>query len=116
MAYTGSPDGHPRPERSDERRTDDSSTTAGGLSFTEAIDRRTGCIRASGRLDARAADMVSGTVDALRARGWACIVLDQGGVQAADDAGLHAVRSPEAEVAAAGGRMTLLNWPGGRTD
>ena len=107
MAYTGDPDG---------QQPDGSAVTAGGPSFTEANDRRNGCIRASGRLDTRAADMVSGTVAALRAGGWTRIVLDLGGVQAADDAGLHAVRSLEAEVAAAGGRMTLLNWPGGRTD
>ncbi len=116
MAYTGDPDGYDGHGRSHGRRTDGGSGAAGSASFSEAIDRRTGCIRASGRLDARAADMVSGTVQALRPRGWACIVLDLGGVQAVDDAGLHAVRSLEAEVSAAGGRMTLLNWPDGRTE
>lgn len=80
-------------------------------SFTEAIDRRTGCIRATGHLDSRAADMLSATVEALRRSGNGWIVLDLGGVQAADAAGLHAIRSLEARIAADGGRMALLNAP-----
>ncbi|MGY1737300.1 hypothetical protein [Geodermatophilus sp. SYSU D00684] len=78
-------------------------------SFTEAIDRRTGRIRASGRLDTRAADMLRGTVDALRREGCTWVVVDLDGVQA-DDAGADAVRSLERGVVADGGHMTLVNW------
>jgi hypothetical protein len=88
----------------------------GDCSFTEAIDRRTGCIRASGRLDERAADMVSSTVQTLRDRGWGRIVLDLGGVLAADDAGLRAIHSLERRIAADGGHVALLNCPDAGSD
>jgi anti-anti-sigma factor len=95
---------------------DRSSPTADHQSFTEAIDRRTGCIRASGRLDTRAADMVSGTVEALHERGWDRVVVDLGGVRAADDAGLRAIHSLERRIAADGGHVALLNCPQARSD
>jgi anti-anti-sigma factor len=92
------------------------SLTAADASFTEAIDRRTGCIRASGRLDTRAADMVSGTIEALHDQGWARIVLDLGGVQDADAAGLRTIQSLERRISAGGGHVALLNCPEPRTD
>ncbi|MGY1683210.1 STAS domain-containing protein [Geodermatophilus sp. SYSU D01176] len=79
--------------------------------FSESIDRRTGSIRARGRLDGRAADMLGGTVDALHRSGWGRIVLDLGGVQAVDGAGLRALRSLERRIAADGGHVALLNEP-----
>ena len=116
MTYTGDPYDHHGRGRSDEQPVDSRAATTGGPSFTEAIDRRTGSIRASGRLDTRAADMVSGTVEVLRARGWSRIVLDLSGVQAADDAGLDAIHSLERRIAADGGHVALLNCPDPRTD
>ncbi|MGY1707399.1 STAS domain-containing protein [Geodermatophilus sp. SYSU D00697] len=113
MASTGHPDGHAGGQRGGGEPA--GTTAVEGSSFTETVDPRTGSIRASGRLDTRAADMLSGTIAGLRRGGCTSVLLDLGGVQAVDDAGLHAVRSLEAEVADAGGRMTLLNWPGGRT-
>ncbi|MGY1608439.1 MULTISPECIES: hypothetical protein [unclassified Geodermatophilus] len=85
--------------------------TPGAASFTEAIDRRTGRIRAHGRLDGRAADMLRGTVDALRQGGCAGVVLDLGGVPA-DAVAVDAVRSLEEHVAAEGGHVALVNWRG----
>ncbi len=82
-----------------------------GASFTEAVDRRTGCIRARGRLDGRAADMLTGTVEVLRQSGSGRVVLDLGGVHAVDDAGLEAIRTLQQQVAAQGGRLTLLDPP-----
>ncbi|MGY1634407.1 STAS domain-containing protein [Geodermatophilus sp. SYSU D01186] len=93
-----------------------SPSSGGDCSFTEAIDRRTGCIRASGRLDERAADMVSGTIETLRDRGWVRIVLDLGGVLDADEAGLRALHSLERRIAADGGHVALLNCPDARSD
>jgi anti-anti-sigma factor len=91
------------------------SLTTAGPSFTEAIDRRTGCIRASGRLDTRAADMVSGTVEAMHGQGWTRIVVDLGGVRAADAAGLRTIHSLERRIAAGGGHVAVLNCPEPRT-
>jgi anti-anti-sigma regulatory factor len=113
MSTTGHPDGHAAAQCCCENPREAAAVRGSG--FTETVDPRSGCIRASGHLDTRAADMLSGTVAGLRRGGCTSVVLDLGGVQAADDAGLHAVRCLEAEVAATGGRMTLLNWPGRRT-
>ncbi|SNS96162.1 hypothetical protein SAMN06893096_111121 [Geodermatophilus pulveris] len=55
--------------------------------------------------------MLSSTVEALRRSGSGWIVLDLGGVQAADAAGLRAVRSLETWIAAEGGRVALLDAP-----
>src|SRR5688572_12056821 len=102
MAHTSGPDRSP--------------STGGDRSSTRATARRTRCIRASGRLDERAADMVSGTVQTLRDRGWDRIVLDLGGVLAVDDAGLSAIHSLERRIAAGGGHVALLNCPDAGSD
>ena len=81
------------------------------VSFSEAIDRRTGSIRARGRLDGRAADMLSGSVQALHRSGWGPIVLDLGGVRAVDGVGLQALHSLQSRIAADGGHVALLNEP-----
>ena len=82
-----------------------------GSPFTEIIDGRTGSIHAQGPLTRQAADMLRGTVEALRRSGHTRIVLDLGGVQAVDDAGLHAVRSLQDRTHAAGGHLTVLDAP-----
>ena len=81
------------------------------VSFSEAIDRRTGSIRARGRLDGRAADMLGGTVEALHRSGWGPIVLDLAGVRAVDGVGLQALHSLQRRIAADGGHVALLNEP-----
>lgn len=113
MVMTGAPDSFLAEERGAGAQQD-----AGGRPafaedafFSEAIDRRTGSIRARGRLDGRAADMLGGTVEALYRGGCRRIVLDLGGVLAADDAGLDAIHSLERRIAADGGHVALLNEP-----
>ncbi|MGY1669126.1 STAS domain-containing protein [Geodermatophilus sp. SYSU D00710] len=104
----------PRPDGRDTQESGAAASASprpGEACFTEAIDRRTGRIRARGRLDGRAADMLRGTVDALRQGGCSGVVLDLGGVPA-DAAAVDAVRSLEEHVAAEGGRVALVNWPG----
>jgi hypothetical protein len=112
MATTGHPEDHAtaRHEGHEGEGLQEASAVQGSY-FTETVDPRTGSVRASGRLDSRGVDMLSGTIEGLRRSGCTRVLLDLGGVQAVDDAGLHGVRSPEAEVAATGGRMTLRNWP-----
>jgi len=98
------------PDRGDPRGR---SSPVAHPSFTEAIDRRTGAIRATGRPDTRAADMLSGIVRALHQEGFTLLVLvldlvlDE--VQA-DAVGVHAIESLTREVAARGGHVSLLNW------
>lgn len=89
---------------------------ADGVPFTEVIDGRSGTIRAHGHLDVRAADMLGGAVEALQGSGHVRILLDLGGVQAADAAGLRAIRSLEETVSAAGGRLRVLHRPRWATD
>ncbi len=116
MTKTSEGDGS-QPQPLPEARTPlDASTSAERSSFTEAIDRRTGSVRARGRLDVRAADMLSGTVQALHRSGCQRIVLDLGGVRAADDAGLDALHFLERRIAADGGHVAVLNRPGAATD
>jgi anti-anti-sigma regulatory factor len=108
MATTGHPERVPA-EPGGEHAQETSAVP--GTCFTQTVDLRTGCIRVSGRLDARAADMLSGTIAGLRHGGCLGVVLDLGGVQILDDLGSAALRSLEAEIADAGGRLTLLNRP-----
>jgi len=102
------PDGQTGPRRPE--------PATNGSSFTEIVDGRTGSIRARGHLTRQAADMLRGTVDALRRSGHTRIVLDLGGVQAVDDAGLHAVRSLQDRTHAAGGHLTVLDAPAPHPD
>lgn len=84
--------------------------------FTERIDGRLGAIHAQGHLDVRAADMVRGTVEALRRSGHDAVVVDLRGLSAADADGLHALHSLQDSIRDDGGRLTLVNapqWPGG---
>lgn len=117
MATTRDPGGHSARQRAAESVVDDAARppSADCATFSEAIDRRTGSIRASGHLDSRAADMLGGTVEALHRSGCGQIVLDLGGVQAVDGAGLDALHSLEKRIRAQGGRVALLNVPGPRS-
>src|SRR5690348_7365214 len=54
--------------------------------FTELVDQRRGSVRASGRLTPQAADLLRGTVLALHGDGHPRVVIDLGGVDAADEA------------------------------
>jgi anti-anti-sigma regulatory factor len=79
--------------------------------FRQVVDCRMGAIRAQGHLSRQAADMLRGTVAALRDSGHARIVLDLGDLRSADDLGLHVVRSLQDAVDAGGGHLTGLRVP-----
>ncbi|MDK3257653.1 STAS domain-containing protein [Blastococcus capsensis] len=79
--------------------------------FTERIDGRLGAIHAQGHLTVRAADMVCGTVEALRRSGHDAVVVDLREVSEADEDGLHALHSLAVSVRDDGGRLTLVNAP-----
>ncbi len=86
MAMTGDPDRSRAEQRgagSEQEPGGRSSSAEGTCLSPEAIDRRTGSIRAP----------------------------DLGGVQAVDGAGLRALHSLERRIAADGGHVTLLNEP-----
>jgi anti-anti-sigma regulatory factor len=82
-----------------------------GWTFSEVVDGQLGSVRARGRLDRQAADMLGGTVEALRRGGHARIVLDLAGAYAVDDTGLHLIRSLQDRISATGGRLTVLDAP-----
>ncbi len=113
MAMTGDPDRSRAEKRGagSEQEPGGRSSSAEDVFFSEAIDRRTGSVRARGCLDGQAAAMLGGTVEALHRSGWGRIVLDLGGVQAVDGAGLRALHSLESRIAADGGHVALLNEP-----
>ena len=79
--------------------------------FTEVVDHRAGSIRARGRLTVQGADLLSGAVHALHRGGHRRVLLDLGGIQGADDAGLAMLRQLRASVASAGGTLVLLHPP-----
>jgi hypothetical protein len=58
--------------------------------------------------------MLRGTVEAMQGTGVPTDRLDLGGVQAVDDAGLHAIRSPQDWSSAAGGHLTVVDVPTAR--
>ena len=82
-----------------------------GALFTEVVDRRAGSIRARGRLTVQGADLLSGAVHALHQGGHRRVLLDLGGLQGADDAGLVMLRQLRASVASKGGTLVLLHPP-----
>lgn len=81
--------------------------------FTELVDQQRGSVRASGHLSAQAADLLRGTVLALRGGGHPRVVVDLADVDGADEAGLAVLESVRTAVAADGGRLLLLGAPGG---
>lgn len=84
-----------------------------GAGFSEVVDQRTGAIRAGGHLTEQGADLLRGAVLVLQGRGHDRVTLDLGGVQAADDAGLRALRSLQEAVTAGGRELVLVHVPDG---
>jgi len=84
--------------------------------FTELVDPRRGSVRASGHLTAQAGDLLRGTVLALRSDGHPRVVVDLGGVYAADEAGLATLEAARTAIAADGGTLLVVRAPaaGGR--
>ena len=82
--------------------------------LTETVDRRTGHIRASGRLTALGADLLRGTAQSLHGSGHARVVLDLRDVLDADDAGLDVLRGLGEELAASGGELVVRHAPSAR--
>jgi anti-anti-sigma factor len=79
--------------------------------MTEVVDARKGSVRVSGHLTVQGADLLRGTVDCLRHRGHARVVLDLEEVRAVDFAGLRVLRDLERTVAAGGSELLLLVPP-----
>jgi anti-anti-sigma regulatory factor len=79
--------------------------------MTEVVDARKGSVRVIGHLTVQGADLLRGTVDCLRRRGHARVVLDLEEVRAVDFAGLHVLRDLERTVATGGGELLLLVPP-----
>ena len=102
------PDTRGPSQQAGDRAPGSAAGAASDSSFTEVIDSRLGSVRARGHLTPQAADMLHGTVEALRRSGHDRILLDLGGVQAVSDAGLHAIRSLQDRIDAAGGHLTVL--------
>lgn len=84
--------------------------------FSELVDQRRGSVRASGHLTAQAADLLRGTALALHGGGHPRVVIDLGGVDAADEAGLAGLEAARTAIAADGGTLLLVGRPaaGGR--
>lgn len=80
--------------------------------FTEVVDAHQGVIRARGHLDRRAADMLTGTVEALLRDGHRHVVVDLTDVDAADAAGLDDLATLRDRLGAAGSTLTVLDAPG----
>ena len=88
-----------------------STTPLSRPALTETVNVRTGAIRISGHLTAQGADLVRGTVESLRRSGHTRVLLDLGGVRAADDAGLDVLRDVDRTVTADGGTLLLHRAP-----
>ena len=79
--------------------------------LSETVDRRTGSIRASGRLTLLGADLLRGTAESLHGDGHVRVVLDLRDVRDADDAGLEVLRGLGQEFAARGGELVVRHAP-----
>jgi anti-anti-sigma regulatory factor len=79
--------------------------------LSETVDRRTGSIRASGRLTLLGADLLRGTAESLQEDGHVRVVLDLRDVRDADDAGLDLLRGLGQEFAARGGELVVRHAP-----
>ncbi|SOE00257.1 STAS domain-containing protein [Blastococcus haudaquaticus] len=79
--------------------------------LSETVDRRTGSIRASGRLTVLGADLLRGTAESLHGSGHHRIVLDLRDVRDADDAGLEVIRGLGEDLAARGGELVVHGAP-----
>ena len=81
------------------------------LMLSETVDRRTGCIRASGHLTALGADLLRGTAESLHGSGHVRVVLDLRDVGHADAAGLEVLRGLGRYLAARGGELVVRRAP-----
>jgi anti-anti-sigma regulatory factor len=79
--------------------------------FTELVDQRRGSVRATGRLTPQAADLLRGTVLALHGDGHPRVVIDLGGVDAADEAALATLEAARTAVARDGGTLLVVGGP-----
>lgn len=68
-------------------------------------------MQASGHLTAQAADLLRGTVMALRSGGHPTVVVDLAGVAGADEAALRTLETLRTAVAADGGSVLVLGSP-----
>jgi anti-anti-sigma regulatory factor len=83
--------------------------------LTEVVDGRVGAIRARGRLTGAGADLLRGSVAALRGLGHSRVVLDLRGLDAVEAAGVRELHLLQREVRAGGGELVLLD-PAGAID
>jgi anti-anti-sigma regulatory factor len=82
--------------------------------FTEVVDQRRGSVRASGHLTAQAADLLRGTVLALRGDGHPRVVVDLGDVADAEDGALATLEAVRTALARDGGRLLVVGGPAER--
>jgi anti-anti-sigma regulatory factor len=80
--------------------------------LTEVVDGRTGTIRARGCLTGAGADLLRGSVTALRGLGHHRVVLDLRDLATIDAGGLRELHLLQQEVRAAGGEVVLLDLTG----
>jgi anti-anti-sigma regulatory factor len=80
--------------------------------LTELVDGRTGTIRARGRLTGAGADLLRGSVTALRGLGHHRVVLDLRELETIDAEGLRQLHLLQQEVRAEGGEIVLLDLTG----
>lgn len=77
--------------------------------FEEIVDGRFGSIRVRGRLTPQGADMLRGTVTALRRSGHRHVLLDLRDLLEADAEAMANLRTFEEAITADGGRLTILD-------
>lgn len=80
--------------------------------LTELVDGRTGTIRARGRLTGAGADLLRGSVTALRGLGHHRVVLDLRELETIDAEGLRQLHLLQQEVRAEAGEIVLLDLTG----
>ena len=80
-----------------------------GPALEEVVDGRSGSIRVRGRLTPQGADMLRGTVTALRRSGHRHVLLDLRDLLEADAGAMANLRTLEDVITADGGRLTILD-------
>src|SRR4051794_1305164 len=94
------------------RMTSEPTPRARATAFTEQVDQRRGSVRATGHLTPQAADLLRGTVLALRGGGHPRVVVELADVDGADESALVALESLRTTVAEDGGRLLIVGAPG----
>lgn len=89
------------------RPPDDGGTT----SYVEVVDPGAGSLRAGGHLTEQGADLLYGAVRAMQGRGHDRVTVDLAGMQAADAAGLHALRLLLEDLSTDGRELVVLHAP-----